>query len=986
MTYFEEQYLKIKFPKVSEEGEIGFRKAQLGAIHSIARHFSLYDTEPALVVMPTGSGKTAVLALSPYLLNVKRVLILSSSKLVRGQITEEIKNLKTLIKINAFPDDIPLPSIKEIESELSTIENWNELKDYNFTIGIPKSLTSSFKQGVFPPTDLYDLILIDESHHLPAKSWTALSDHFVNSKKIYFTATPFRRDKKEIKGKLIFSYPLSKAYEDKIFGKVGYIPIKTEGLEKSEKDLLIAKKAEEVFKKDRQDGFEHFLMVRTKHKKHANDLKKLYDDNTDLNLRLIHSDHTYSYIKSSIKKLSDKELDGIICVNMLAEGFDFPSLKIGAIHEHHKSLAVTLQFIGRFARTNAPNLGPAKFIAAENDIVLGRKHLIYQDGAIWSDLIVNLSEEAIQEIEDNQEFVKQFVDKVEDKSIDKVDLSLSVLKPYAHIKIFRIGDIDINSELDIANQRIIFNQVDPENNVSVFITVDENKPKWIIGDELKDQKYFLYIIYYSKANDLLFIHFSGKKTNILYEEILECFGVEEYDLIPKSDIHKALYGLRDMTFFNIGLQSRAVQSGESYRIISGSAAHNRLTDSTGRMYSNGHIQGSGVNAEGVSTTIGYSSGSKVWSSEYINVKDFVKFSNLIGGKINSKVVVKTNTSIDNIPIPIEIKKIPDGEQPTFGLFHDTTYKDNPLTKFSVDGTDVYNKRLTDVDIEIDYTHKSDDEVKFFLKGEGFEIPVEFSIKDGYKYLIDNEISFLIHYGDDTYIELLKYLTDYPITFQLTDLSTIANGNELLIRSQKAVFNSERLEEIDWDSYKTDISKEYKNQEKGKRHVHDVLCEIISNSKPTVLIYDHGSHEIADFVVFRESDRIINVEIHHVKAADNQKTGDRVSYLYEVCGQAEKSLIWTKSINVLKDKINDRSLKKDNEVKLLGTDNKIKIGSKADLDRMLASGKQFKFEIFAVQPGLSKSNISEKLSHLLASTDDYIISNANNEYLRVLCSK
>ena len=986
MTYFEEQYSKIQLPKISDENKIGFRKAQLGAIHSIGRHFSLYDTEPALIVMPTGSGKTAVLTLCPYLLNVKRVLVLSSSKLVRGQIVSDIRNLRTLLKIKAFPEDIPLPTIKEIESEISTDEEWRELEDFNFTVGIPKSLASSFKNGIYPSVDLFDLILVDESHHLPAKTWTQISEHFINSKKVYFTATPFRRDKKEIKGKLIFSYPLSKAYEDKIFGKVGYIPIKAEGLERSQKDLLIAQKAEEVFKKDREDGFEHYLMVRTKHKKHANELKKLYDDNTDLNLRLIHSDHSYSYITRSIKKLSEKELDGIICVNMLAEGFDFPSLKIGAIHEHHKSLAVTLQFIGRFARTNAANLGPAKFIAAENDIVFGRKHLIYQDGAIWSDLIINLSEEAIQEIEDNQEFVKQFIDKVEDQNIDKIDLSLSVLKPYAHIKIFRIQNIEIDSELDIGNQKIIFNQLDTENNVSVFITVEENKPKWIIGDELKDQKYFLYILYYSKANNLLFIHFSGKKTTVLYEEILECFGVDEYDLIPKSDIHKALYGLRDMTFFNIGLQSRAVQSGESYRIISGSAAHNRLTDSTGRMYSNGHIQGSGINAEGISTTIGYSSGSKVWSSQYINVKDFVAFSDLIGGKINSKVIVKTNTSIDNIPIPKEINKIPEGEKPTFGMFHDSTYKDSPITKFIIDGTEVYNNRLTDVDILVDYTYKSDEAIRFSLKGDKFEAPLEFSIKDGYKYLIDNELSFLIHYGDDTYVELLKYLTNYPITFQLTDLSTIINGNELLIRSQKAVFNPERLESIDWDSFKTDISQEYKNQEDGKRHVHDVLCEIITNTKPTVLIYDHGSHEIADFVVFHEYDRIIKVEIHHVKASDNQKTGDRVSYLYEVCGQAEKSLIWTKSINVLKSKIIARLQNEDNEVQLLGTTNKIKIGSQNDLNRMLDSGKQFKFEIFAVQPGLSKSNITEKLSHLLASTDDYIISNANNEYLRVLCSK
>ena len=48
----------------------------------------------------------------------------------------------------------------------------------------------------------------------------------------------------------------------------------------------------------------------------------------------------------------------IVCVDMFGEGFDLPALKIAALHTVHKSLGVTLQFIGRFART-AAGVGPA---------------------------------------------------------------------------------------------------------------------------------------------------------------------------------------------------------------------------------------------------------------------------------------------------------------------------------------------------------------------------------------------------------------------------------------------------------------------------------------------------------------------------------------------------------------------------------------------------------------------------------------------------
>ena len=56
-----------------------------------------------------------------------------------------------------------------------------------------------------------------------------------------------------------------------------------------------------------------------------------------------------SKVKHILKLLHSGELDGIVCVDMLGEGYDFPNLKVAAIHVPHKSLVSTLQFIGRFA-------------------------------------------------------------------------------------------------------------------------------------------------------------------------------------------------------------------------------------------------------------------------------------------------------------------------------------------------------------------------------------------------------------------------------------------------------------------------------------------------------------------------------------------------------------------------------------------------------------------------------------------------------------
>ena len=65
---------------------------------------------------------------------------------------------------------------------------------------------------------------------------------------------------------------------------------------------------------------------------------------------------------------------------MLGEGFNFPKLKIAAIHAPHKSLENTLQFIGRFARTNAPDIGPAKFIGVRSEMEIEGERLF--EGAL----------------------------------------------------------------------------------------------------------------------------------------------------------------------------------------------------------------------------------------------------------------------------------------------------------------------------------------------------------------------------------------------------------------------------------------------------------------------------------------------------------------------------------------------------------------------------------------------------------------------------
>src|SRR3546814_19105291 len=81
---------------------------------------------------------------------------------------------------------------------------------------------------------------------------------------------------------------------------------------------------------------------------------------------------------------------------MLGEGFDLPELKIAALHDHHKSIAVTIQFVGRFTRQD-PTLGDATVVANTGIDDIDRSLAkLYAEDAAWNALVEALSSAQIE--------------------------------------------------------------------------------------------------------------------------------------------------------------------------------------------------------------------------------------------------------------------------------------------------------------------------------------------------------------------------------------------------------------------------------------------------------------------------------------------------------------------------------------------------------------------------------------------------------------
>ena len=946
--YFPTNYHKLKYPKQDEKSN-GLRNAQLGAIHSISSFFTINQSTAAVIVMPTGSGKTAVIMMSPYILEAKKVLVVTPSKLVRNQVSDEFSTLQTLIRMNVLPANIKKPNVFEM-GNLYKEEYDSKIADADVIIATPQvglslSHIDNLKNNI-------DLVLIDEAHHVPAKTWTEILDNFNDAKHILFTATPFRLDKKKIKGSVVYNYPLSQAYKDEIFGEIQYIPIAYD----QNKDFLIANKAESIYLLDKEKGYEHFLMVRARSKDRAKELQELYSSETNLNLKRIDSSMSANTINKCVDALRNKELDGIICVDMLGEGFDFPNLKIAAIHDPHKSLANTLQFIGRFARTNAEKIGVAKFIAMNDEELIIENNALYKSDAIWQQVIIDLSENKINREESEKEYINEYIIEKDNSSSVLSDFSLHTLRPNCHAKLYKVEGFNMCGNFpSVCNIKYgpFFNE---EDKTIVAIGNGYMNPKWYSGENIKDEENLLYIVHFQAETKILYIY-SQVKSEYMYEEIVKAFS-RNFEKIPKHEMNRVLGNLREFEIFNSGMQNRFNESGESYRISAGSDVSQAIDPSTGRLYSAGHVFCKAISAD-QQITIGYSSGSKIWSSTYATLIDYISWCDLNGLKIfNNEMVVKTNTNFDYLPVPKKLITYP--KNIFFSDFSGETYANTSLVYDSETISDL--GLVTDIHIKINQV----DGEKINLTLSIGEIQQTVTCDTNGNYQTQKE-KILVLEGRQK-IGLSMYLSNYPLIFRTTD-DVMIQGIELSEGDPNAVvFSADNVISIPWkEEYGTNVSLEFKDEKTKKqgKSLQDTLYTILmKNNELDYIIYDHGTGEMADYITVEKKNLEFEVTFYHVKAMKSKKFNSNVNDIYEVIGQSIKSTIWLKNKQTLLSKIKARTQSNHCEFKK---------GNLNDLvSEMREQDKVLRGKIVAVQPSITNSkSIPSKIQEILAATNYYI---------------
>lgn len=166
------------------------RDSQQQALNKIEEYLKSDSQQQALITMPTGTGKTAVMALiSHFFLKEKSILYITTSGSIRTQLYNEVSNnlwKKLEIEHTKKKCKKLLPSDSQLNDEPT---------DYFMTIQGLIQLSSN-ETSFNNLKDRIDLILFDEGHKEPAAVSAKLIRSF-GKKMVIFTATPQRNDNRK---------------------------------------------------------------------------------------------------------------------------------------------------------------------------------------------------------------------------------------------------------------------------------------------------------------------------------------------------------------------------------------------------------------------------------------------------------------------------------------------------------------------------------------------------------------------------------------------------------------------------------------------------------------------------------------------------------------------------------------------------------------------------------------------------------------------
>ena len=469
------EFFRTREPSIS--GNPRLRTPQREAFAALEEFARIDPVErEAGLVLPVGCGKSGCITTAPFAFLAYRTLVIAPGLRIAEQLHRDFDPTQPdmfylMTRVLGGP---PYPEPVEIRG---TTTNRADLDEADVVVTNIQQLQGGENRWLTSlPDDYFDLILFDEGHHSVAATWESLKQKFLAARIVNLSATPLRADGQRMAGRIIYSYPIFRAIQEGYIKRLKALVLNPRTLRyvRREGEQEIEVPLEEVRRLGEENAdFRRSIVTstetlntivdasireldrirsqteETRHKiiasalnfEHCRQIVEAYRSR-GRRADYVHSREDSAANDRVLSRLGNHELDVIVQVRKLGEGFDHRYLSVAAIFSIFSNLSPFVQFVGRIMRVivqNDPahplNQGTVVFHAGAN---IARR---WQDFQEYS--------------EADQEFFDQLL------PVEVLDFSRSgdlAITPVAAA----VNPLDVRGQSDVTMQEIPLIEDDPE--------------------------------------------------------------------------------------------------------------------------------------------------------------------------------------------------------------------------------------------------------------------------------------------------------------------------------------------------------------------------------------------------------------------------------------------------------------------------------------------------------------------------------------------
>jgi superfamily II DNA or RNA helicase len=955
-------------PEDLEQGVLGLRPPQIGAVHAVHSHWSVSEA-PATIVMPTGTGKTETMLSVLVSSSCTRVLVVVPTDALRSQIAEKFLTLGVL----KLPGSSILagsalhPSVCVLKHIPKTAADVVDVFDRAHVIVTTSSIAGQCVPEVQDKiAELCTHLFIDEAHHAEAPTWSAFKARFVGRRVLQFTATPFREDGRPLDGKLIYVYPLRKAQAEGYFKPIKFVSVIE--FDPNRADEAIAAAAIAQLREDYEQG--HIVMARVETVQHAERVFQIYARHPEFNPVQLHTGVPRRAREAARQRVLSKEARIVVCVDMLGEGFDLPELKIAAFHDIRKTLAVTLQLAGRFTRTRQ-DLGDATFVANTADVtVRDELRKLYTREPDWNLLLPQLSDTMIGEQQSLQDFLQGFTNFIDEIPLKTVRPALSMVayktrcENWAPDNVRRgIPNVGSCEQVHIA--------INEAKHTVVIVTARRVELAWTEVESLFSWDWELYVVVWWPDRRMLFIN--GSTNAGEFKALAQAIAGDNVELIKGQDVFRSFAGVTRLRLSSVGLSE---QLGRNVSFTSRMGADVAAVLPTAQLSRarKSVLSGSGFEA-GEHATVGASRKGRIWSHRRDRVDQLVMWCKQVGEKLldsNIDPDMVLRGTLETAIVAARPSGMPIGVDWPEEIYQSI---EMPWSVSIGNAT----RHLSEVELElveptlagpirlalVADNDRAEVELEFFQQGETAD----------YRFVLRGDQPVRIIRGE-TPFEAAGFFSENPPRVWFADGASL-DGNEYTpLKSELPPYDPARIEAWDWTG--VDIRKESQGFAKEPDSIQAAVIARLSADDYQLIFDDDENGEAADVVAVRvigglQEPKQIDVEFYHLKYSSEDAPGARIGDLYVVCGQAQTSIRWMASHEKRAD-LFTHLLRREAKRQRDGRPTRFERGDNRLVEtlREMVHSTRMTLRVVVVQPGVSKAGISDTQLRLLSVTENYLM--------------